>query len=61
VLDGTGQAVLKDGLPVTEGWTRHFIGDHFVNIGTYALVAVAMVVGSLLKPQPRMMPEGAAA
>jgi len=57
-LDGAGQAVLKDGLPVTEGWARHFIGDHFVNIGTYALVAVAMVVGSLLKPQPQTVAEG---
>ncbi len=58
VLDGAGQAVLKDGLPVTEGWAKHFIGDHFVNIGTYALVAVAMVVGSLLKPQPQVVAEG---
>ncbi len=58
VLDGAGQAVLKDGLPVTEGWARHFVGDHFVNIGTYALVAVAMVVGSLLKPQPQIVAEG---
>jgi hypothetical protein len=35
---------------VAEGWAAHYIGDHFVNIGTYAAVVVAMVIGSLLKP-----------
>lgn len=49
VLDGTGQQVIRDGIPVSEGIVRHYIGDHFVNIGTYAAVAVAMVVGTLLK------------
>jgi SSS family solute:Na+ symporter len=58
VLDAAGQAVLKDGVPVTVGWAKHYIGDHFVNIGTYAFVAVAMVVGSLLKPQPQVVAEG---
>jgi SSS family solute:Na+ symporter len=58
VLDAVGQAVLKDGVRITEGWAKHYIGDHFVNIGTYALVAVAMVVGSLLKPQPQVVAEG---
>lgn len=33
------------------GWAKYHIGDSWINIGTYAIVAVAMVVGSLLKPQ----------
>ena len=53
VLDAAGLAVIKEGKAVTEGWAAHYIGDHFVNIGTYAAVVVAMVVGSLLKPMPR--------
>ena len=53
ILDEAGRQVMKDGLALmqTVGWARHHIGDNFVNIGTYALVAVAMVVGSLLKPK----------
>jgi SSS family solute:Na+ symporter len=46
VLDAAGKSVVK-------GWAAHHIGDHFVNIGTYAAVVVAMVVGSLLKPKAR--------
>jgi SSS family solute:Na+ symporter len=42
---------VKDGKTLTEGWAKHYIGDNFVNIGTYACVAIAMIVGSLLKPQ----------
>jgi SSS family solute:Na+ symporter len=53
VLDAAGQAIFKDGQAVTEGWTLHYIGDNFVNIGTYAAVVVAMVIGSLLKPKSR--------
>ena len=34
-----------------QGWASHHIGEHWVNIGTFAIVAVAMVVGSLLKPR----------
>jgi SSS family solute:Na+ symporter len=52
-LDAAGQALLKDGKAVTEGWATHHIGDHFINIGTYAAVVVAMVIGSLTKPQPK--------
>lgn len=57
LLDDQGQAVLV-------GWTNRYIGDHWVNIGTYALVAVAMVTGSLLKnalypPDPRPVSAGA--
>jgi hypothetical protein len=37
----------------TVGWASRHIGDNFVNIGTYALVAAAMVAGSLLKPAAR--------
>jgi SSS family solute:Na+ symporter len=52
-LSAGGQAVINDGKAVTEGWARHYIGDHFVTIGTFAAVALAMVIGSLLKPRPR--------
>ena len=53
VLDETGRQMMKDGLAVTRtmGWAKYHIGDNIVNIGTYALVAVAMVAGSLLKPK----------
>jgi len=55
VLDEAGNQIVRDGQALTQavGVARHYIGDNFVNIGTYALVAVAMVVGSLLKPQAR--------
>ena len=52
-LDDAGQALFKDGKAMTIGWAAHHIGSHFVNIGTFALVGLAMVVGSLLKPQHR--------
>jgi len=52
LLDAAGQALLKDGVPATVGWAAHHLGAHFVNIGTFAAVVVAMVVGSLLKPKP---------
>ena len=51
--DDAGQVLFKDGKAVTIGWAAHHIGSHFVNIGTFALVGLAMVVGSLLKPQHR--------
>lgn len=38
------------------GWASRYIGDNWVNIGTYAIVAIAMVVGSLLKPADRNPP-----
>jgi SSS family solute:Na+ symporter len=50
VLDAAGAQVLKEGQVVMEGWAKHHIGDNFVNIGTYAAAASAMVVGALLKP-----------
>jgi SSS family solute:Na+ symporter len=50
VLDEAGKAVLKDGQPLMIGWARNRFGDNWVNIGTYVVVAVAMVIGSLLKP-----------
>jgi SSS family solute:Na+ symporter len=55
VLDGGGLQVIKDGQALTQtmGWARYHVGDNFVNIGTYVLVAVAMIVGSLLKPATR--------
>jgi len=49
VLDAAGQAIVRDGKQLTEGWAKHHIGDNYVNIGTYVCVAIAMVVGSLLK------------
>jgi SSS family solute:Na+ symporter len=45
--------VLRDGVAATEGWAKQHLGDNFVNIGTFAVVAVAMVVGSLLKPRAK--------
>jgi solute:Na+ symporter, SSS family len=51
VLDQLGQAVMKDGKPETVGWAMHYLGEYAVNIIAYVAAAVAMVVGSLLKPQ----------
>ena len=50
VLDAAGQSLIENGLPKTAGWATHHIGDAWVNIGTYAAVAVTMIIGSLLKP-----------
>ena len=44
IIDAAGKMVEK-------GWASHTIGDAWVNIGTFAIVGVAMVVGSLLKPR----------
>ncbi len=41
------------------GWATATIGDAWVNIGTYIVVALAMVIGSLLKPQPRPQAQAA--
>jgi SSS family solute:Na+ symporter len=51
LLDEIGAPLLKDGRPVLQGWATYHLGDHAAVIGTYAATAVAMVVGSLLKPQ----------
>jgi solute:Na+ symporter, SSS family len=32
------------------GWAKYYVGDYWVVIGTFVLVAVAMIIGSLLKP-----------
>ena len=48
-LDAAGQAVFKDGIAQTIGWKAKYIGDAWLNIGTYAATAAAMVIGSLLK------------
>lgn len=53
--------VVGAALPVTalslnmfnNNWATRVIGEHWVNIGTYASVLIAMVVGSLLKPRDR--------
>jgi SSS family solute:Na+ symporter len=50
-LDAAGQSTLQEA--VTEGWAAHNLSSHFVNIGTFAAVALAMVIGSLLKPKQR--------
>ncbi|HWQ93260.1 MAG TPA: hypothetical protein VN673_16415, partial [Clostridia bacterium] len=42
-------------LPGTAAWTRK-IGPYYSGIATYLLVALAMVVGSLLKPRARTTP-----
>lgn len=44
-----------DGQTASIGWVKHFIGEHWVNIGTYIAVAVAMIVGSSLKPRSAAM------
>lgn len=41
------------GAVMEKGWATHHIGDAWVNIGTYIIVALAMVIGSLLKPERR--------
>jgi len=54
VLDKAGKAVLDAAGQVTMtqvGWAKLHIGDQWVNIGTYAIVAIAMVVGSMIKPR----------
>jgi SSS family solute:Na+ symporter len=51
VLDEAGRQVIEKGVPQTIGWAAKHIGDNWVNIGTYVVVAVAMIVGSLLKPR----------
>ena len=53
LYDAAGQALIAEGKPLTAGWAAHHLGAHYVTIITYAAVMVAMVVGSLLKPQPR--------
>ncbi len=53
LLAAAGQSLIKEGKAVTEGWAAHNIGSHFVNIGTFAVVALSMVIGSLLKPEPK--------
>ena len=42
---------MKEGKLVTEGLAKHYVGDNFVNIGTFLAAGVAMIVGSLLKPR----------
>ncbi len=49
-VDAQGVEMIEGGKVVLEGWAKHYVGDNFVNIGTYVAVAVAMVAGSLLKP-----------
>jgi SSS family solute:Na+ symporter len=46
----TGYQLIENGIAQSEGWAKHNIGEHFVNIGTYALTMIAMVIGSLIKP-----------
>jgi SSS family solute:Na+ symporter len=50
VLDAGGATIMVEGVPKTIGWTTRHIGDAAVNIGTYAIVAIAMAIGSYLKP-----------
>ena len=50
LLDGNGVQIMKEGLAVTEGLAKHYVGEHWVNIGTFLAAGLAMVVGSLLKP-----------
>ncbi|MBM4091568.1 MAG: hypothetical protein FJ276_19390, partial [Planctomycetes bacterium] len=50
-LDANGLQLVKEGKVVMEGVVKHYVGDHYVNIGTFAAAGLAMVVGSLLKPR----------
>ncbi len=50
VVDRDGAQTMVEGQVKRVGWSNMHIGPHWVNIGTYALVAAAMVIGSLLKP-----------
>ncbi len=49
-LDELGRQLFENGQLVMEGAAKHYVGDNFVNIGTFLAAGVAMVVGSLLKP-----------
>ncbi len=51
VLDETGAQIVKEGKLVTQGLAKYYVGDNFVNIGTFLATGVAMIVGSLLKPR----------
>lgn len=50
MIDAAGQPVMNGETARTVGWAARHIGDAWVNIGTYVAVALAMGVGSLLKP-----------
>jgi SSS family solute:Na+ symporter len=49
VRDAAGQIVMVGDVPKTIGWKSLYIGDHWLNIGTYAATAAAMIIGSWLK------------
>ncbi len=51
VLDETGAQIVKEGKLLTQGLAKYYVGDNFVNIGTFLATGLAMVVGSLLKPR----------
>jgi len=51
--------LLLEQIPATAPWTKQ-IGPYYSGIGTYALVAIAMVVGSLTKPKRRASDEAPA-
>jgi SSS family solute:Na+ symporter len=51
MLDETGAQIVREGELVTEGVVKHYIGDNFVNIGTFLAAGLAMIVGSLIKPR----------
>jgi SSS family solute:Na+ symporter len=51
MLDAAGAQVLREGQLMTEGIVKHYIGDNYVNIGTFLATGLAMIVGSLLKPR----------
>ena len=50
VVDAAGVSLVRDGVPVTQGYLQNLIGDHWPNIITFLAAGVAMVAGSLLKP-----------
>jgi SSS family solute:Na+ symporter len=42
-----------NGKIIERGWVAHHLGEHWVTVLTFAAAALAMIVGSLLKPAPR--------
>lgn len=49
--DAGGRPIVDGDMVKTVGWAARYIGDAWVNIGTYIAVAAAMIAGSLLKPR----------
>ena len=49
--------LIMEQIPATKHFAKEVVGPHFSNIATYVLAGLAMVIGSLLKPQAKNTPE----